>query len=168
MADRIAIDAAFVAAHIEHLKILYPELAEDAELLASTVEGETDFERVMDRVVDRFLDAMTMKAATAERVDDLVARSARFSRTAEAMRTLAFNMMNAANQPTIRLPVATLSVRAGSTSVVVDDVAELPQGFTKTETTPKKAEIKAALSAGETVPGAHLETGAASLSIRTK
>lgn len=168
MADRITVDAAFFMAHIDRLKTAFPELTEDAELLASTIEGETDFERVMERIVDRFLDAMSMKSATVERISDLSARGDRFGRQAEAMKALAFAMMNAAEQPTIRLPVATLSVRAGVASVVVDDIAELPQGFTKTETTPKKAEIKAALAAGETIPGAHLETGASSLSIRTK
>lgn len=169
MADRrITVDAAFFMAHIDRLKTAFPELTEDAELLASTIEGETDFERVLDRVIEAFLDAMAMKAATAERVDDLSARGARFGQKAEAMRSLAFGMMKAADQTSIRLPVATLSVRTGVASVVVDDIAELPQGFTKTETIAKKAEIKAALAAGETIPGAHLETGAASLSIRTK
>ncbi len=55
MNDRIILDAAMVARQIENLKAVYPELAEDDELLASAIEGETDLYAILERVTDAFL-----------------------------------------------------------------------------------------------------------------
>lgn len=168
MGDYLAIDAANVRAQIERLKVSYPELTEDAELLASAVEGETDFERVMGRVTECFLDAIEFKEAIAGRLTDLKARSDRYDRKAEAIKALAFGLMSAAGQRTIRLPEATLSIAMGRKRLVIDDDGQLPQGFIRLERVPLKTEIAAALNVGEHVPGAHLEAPEQHLSIRTK
>lgn len=168
MADRLTISAAAVASNIDWLKVNYPEIAEDAELLADTIQGETDFERVLEQVIDQFLDAVSNKGALADRMSDMRARSDRFDAKAEAMRALAMMLMSAADATTVRLPIATVSLRNGPERLEITDVAELPQGFTKTEVTPLKAEIKTALKAGEAIPGARLIEGEPSITIRTK
>jgi hypothetical protein len=73
--------------------------------------------------------------------------------------------MTAARQHKVKLPVATLSILAGRPGVVIDDVAALPQGFTRLE--PVKSAIKQSIENGEDVPGAHLEAGPDTVSIRT-
>lgn len=168
MHSRLILDVSFTARQIERLKEQYPELAEDAELLADTIAGETEFEPVIERVTDEFLDAVAMKEAIASRMSALRERGDRYDRKADAMKGLALGMMEAANVPKVSLPAATLSIRKGGTSVVIDDAAELPQGFVRYEPTPLNAEIKAALQAGDAIPGARLQTGADSLAIRTK
>jgi hypothetical protein len=168
MHDRVKIDAELVRSRIEALKVTYPDLVEDAELLASTVEGETDFHAVLDRVLDAFLDTVSMKASIADRMSALKERGERFDRKAEALKGLAHGMMEAAEQRKIILPQATLSIMAGRKRVVVDDVDALPQGFVKVERVPLKTELAAALNVEESVPGAHLEIGPPTLSIRTK
>lgn len=166
MSDRVALDAAYVRRQIDALKVAHPELAEDAELLASTIEGETDFHNVMARVVDAFLDAMEMKSGADQRLEAVRARRDQASRKADAMKALALDLMKTADEPLIRLPEATLSLRPGSESVEVDDLASLPQGMW--ERMALKAEIAKALKDGEAVPGAHLQRGETTLSIRTK
>jgi hypothetical protein len=168
MADRIAIDAQVVRSRIEALKAAYPEIEEDAELLADSIEGMTDFDRVLDRVVDAFLDTVSMKTSIAERASALKERGDRFDRKADAYRSLAHGLMEVAGKTLHVLPQATLSIRKGLTSVAVDDEQIVPQGFCRIERVPIKAEIKKALEAGSEVPGARLVTGAPSLSVRTK
>lgn len=164
----LALDVRIVAGQIERLRAQYPELADDLELLAGTVEGETEFIPVLEKVTEEYFDAVTMKGAAADRIDGLKQRVERFDRKADAMRDMALHLMEAAGQPKVILPVATLSIRKGVSSVVVDDVDALPQGFTRTEVVPLKTELKKALEAGESIPGAHLETGPEGLSVRTK
>lgn len=168
MLDRIIYDAAFVKAQINALKVAFPELESDYELLESAIDGETDFERVVEYLTEEFLEALSMKGAIADRMASLEARSARYDKKAEGLRSLVFDLMQSASRPKVELPVATLSVRKGVSRVIVEDVAALPQGFTRTEVVPLKTEIKKSLEAGEAIPGARLETGPDGLSVRTK
>jgi hypothetical protein len=168
MLDRIIYDAAYVKSQINQLKIAFPELLDDYEVLESAIDGETNFERVIEVITDEFLEALSMKGAIADRMESLRERSDRFGRKAESIRSLALDLMQAANRQKVELPIATLSLRKGVNSAVVDDVTQLPQGFTRTEVLPLKTEIKKALEAGQDVPGAHLEHGPEGLSVRTK
>ena len=168
MRDRLPIDTELVRSRIEALKAAYPELEEDAELLAGMIEGSTEFDAVLDRVVDAFLDTVSMKTSVAERMSALKERGERFDRKADAYRALAHQLMQTADKTSHVLPQATLSIRKGLNSVMVDDATALPQGFVRIERIPAKAEIKKALEAGQDVPGARLTTGDPSLSIRTK
>lgn len=168
MLDRILYDAAFVKAQINSLKVAFPELVDDYEVLESAIDGETDFERVVEAITDQYLDALSMKGAIAERMEALEERSKRFTKKAETIRTLAFDLMQAANRPKVELPIATLSIRKGVSKVEIDDLMAIPQGFTRTEVIPLKTELKKALEAGEAIPGAHLEHGPDGLSVRTK
>jgi hypothetical protein len=166
MRSRIVLEANVVRTRIDALKASFPELEEDGELLASAVEGETDFEAVLEKVIEAFLDAATMKEAIASRTSALRERGERYDRRADAMRALAKDLMDAAGQPMVRLPIATLSIRDGSQSVSVVDERMLPQGyFTRI---PNKTAIKERLKAGEAIPGAELVTGEQTLSVRTK
>lgn len=168
MLNKIIYDAAYVKQQINALKVAFPELESDYELLESAIDGETKFDRVIEVITDEFLEALSMKGAIAERMESLKERSDRFSRKAETIRTLAFDLMQAADRPKVELPVATLSIRKGVNSVIIEDATQLPQGFKRTEVVPLKTEIKKALEAGEAIPGARLEHGPEGLSVRTK
>ena len=168
MLNRILYDAAFVKAQINALKVLYPELLDDYEVLESAIDGETDFDRVMEAVTDQYLEALSMKGAIADRMESLRERSDRFAKKADTIRSLAFDLMQAANRPKVELPIATLSIRKGVSKVEIDDLTAIPQGFKRIEVVPLKTELKKALEAGPDVPGAHLEHGPEGLSVRTK
>lgn len=166
--SRLALDAGAVLAAINRLSEQYPELADDEELKSATIEGETDFERVIEQLLDAYLDAVSMKGAIADRIDALKERSDRYSRRADGAKALMLTLMQAAEQKTLRLPTATISVGNGRDKVVIDDEKALPQGFVRHEPVPLKTEIMAALAAGDTIPGARLERSSPTLSIRTK
>ena len=164
MSDRVTIDATFVVAKIDQLKRDFPELEDDLELLADTIEGQTDFDRVLSEVVEEKIEADAMAAGAGEFAAKLAQRRQRAERKSELMRGLALDLMTVARQHKVKLPIATLSILAGRPGVVIDNAASLPQGFTKIE--PIKSAIKQSIEAGENVPGAHLEAGPDTVSIR--
>lgn len=161
-------DAQIVRNKIEALKAIYPEITEDADLLAGTLEGETDLDRVLAKLVDFVRDAESMVTALKARKDEIAERQKRFERQGDSGRKIIQQLMESARQTKVVLPEATLSVTAAREKVEVNNVDDLPQGFFKTERKPLTKEIKEALMAGQDVPGASLQIGECGLMIRSK
>lgn len=161
-------DAATVKAHITNLLAAYPELAEDDDLRADMFEGETDFNKIVARCLNDRQEAETMASAVKARISDLSDRMKRYERKSAAMKSLILDMMAAADLPKLELAEATLSLRDPVPSVNVLDVDELPQGFFKVEKRADKTAIKKSILAGEAIPGAELQLGDQTLTIRTK
>lgn len=161
-------DAQIVKKQVELLIKEYPEIEEDAILLADMIEGETDLHRVLQKCINFVLDAGTMASAIKERESDLKARRARFEKQEESGRKIIQTLMECAHQEKITLPEATLSLTKAREKVNVTDVDQLPQGYFAVERKPKSKEIMATLKAGEDIPGAELAIGETGLSIRTK
>ena len=161
----LAVDVAAVLADIDNLLTAYPELAEDAELRAGMIEGETDAYSVLSRLVTIERDANSMSAAIADRIRELQARKARADKTKDAMRLLMLRIMQAIGERKATLVEATVSVRPGKDSVEVTDAAQLPDAYVRIERVPDKAALKAAL-ANDNVPGAVLRAGEETISVR--
>lgn len=160
--------AHIVRNQIEALKGIYPELEEDADLLATTVEGETEFERVIDKLVTFVREAETMAEAVKARKDEIAERQKRFERQSEAGRKIILSLMDAAQQPKVTLPEATLSITKPREKLNIWAEEEIPQGYFQLIRKPDTKAITAALKAGNEIPGAELELGSPSLMIRTK
>src|SRR4051812_27736546 len=120
MPDVLAAHASITIAQIVRLKAMYPELEDDAELLADTIQGSTSFEQVLDRVARAFLDKVALKEANAAVQADMRERGARFDRSAEALKALALALMEAAGKRKAVLPSATLSIAKGRSRLVID------------------------------------------------
>lgn len=146
----------------------YPELAEDESLRADILDAETDFNRLVERLTSRLLDALEMAAGAKARKQEVGERQSRFERQAEGFRGLIKGLMQFADMQKVVLPEATVSITKPRTKVNIIDVNDLPQGFYAVERKPKSAEIKAALDAGEQVPGAELALGDEGLMVRTR
>ena len=157
-----------VRRHIDQLKADYPELAEDDDLLAATIEGETDFERVLGAIITETQAQAGMAAGLGEVISDMRERASKIVRRSEAMRSLAIRLMQDAGMTTARLPNATLTVRSASQAVSITDDQALPQGTFTLQRAPDRKAIKEMLLAGEDVPGAKLEFGQPTLTIRVK
>jgi hypothetical protein len=164
----IQADAASVKAQIINLINAYPELAGDDELRADMFEGETDLEKVVSRCLNASMEASSMVDAIKSRESDLRERRSRYERKAAAMKALILDMMTTADIPKMELAEATLSMRDPVPGVNVVNVDDLPQGYFKVEKKADKTAIKKSILAGETVPGAELELGSQTLTIRTK
>jgi hypothetical protein len=66
----------------------------------------------------------------------------------------------------VPLAEATLSISAVPPAVQILDAALIPSRFVRATYAPQKSDIKDALKAGETVPGACLSNGGERLSVR--
>lgn len=161
-------DAQFVRTQINALIAAYPELEEDATLLADALEGETGLHEILTRLLVERREAETMASAIKEREADLVERRKRFERKADGMKKIMLKLMEASQQDKVVLTEATLSVTKPRTSVEVIDAEALPQGFFRIERKPLSSEIKDALESGHPVPGASLSLGNPGLMVRTK
>lgn len=162
------LNVAQIEREIENLIASYPEMAEDETLRADMIEGSTDATAILSKIVDRMQEAETMAAAIQKRVNDLDARQKAFDRRGDAMRSLAFRIMTAANLRKMPLPEATLSIRAVPRSLAINDESQIPAEFTRTKTELDRGKIKQALLDGAEIPGAHLTNGSETLSVRIK
>lgn len=167
--DSIAYEASQAIALIERMKIDFPDLLADAELLAGMVEGETDFHRVVGSIVDRILDFDTMHEAIGIRIKNLRERQERFERKSDAYRSIVIGLMKAAGVKKLPMAEATLSIPKATTRVNVYDVGQLPQGTFSLERVPAAAAaLRAMIEAGDEIPGVRIETSPETLVVRTK
>ncbi len=168
---------------------------DDDELFADMIEGETDLFEIIDRLVARRAENMALAAGAAQHIETMRGRRERFEKLAEQDRTLITQAMVIAELPSVRRPVATLSLSARAAKLVIDDEAAIPSGFWKAGD-PKldrialaeavkayaaaRAEAIAALPEDpgardaaiavlpSEIPGAHLEAAPPSLTIRER
>lgn len=163
------LDPTIVRQQIENLKVSYPDLIEDDESWQMSLESETDLPALLTAIVRKIEDAKALAVGTKDRLDELEKRKARFEERVDAMRQLAFKMMQAAEVNKIELAEATLSLRNGAQQLVGEaDPAALPDTLCKVSRTIDRTKVKEALKAGQEVPGFTLSNAAPSLSIRVK
>ena len=164
----IRLDHQQIQQQITGLLLAYPEMADDEVLRMDMISGETGAFEFLDILVRHIEDSKALEEGTALRIKELSERKSRFERRQEALRSLAFKIMQTGDIKKAELPIATLSVRNGTAKVVIHDEAVLPADCVRTTIAPDKAAIKEKLSAGHDVPGAYLSNGEPSLTIRVK
>lgn len=162
----LQVDVANLELIVRHLISEHPELADDEELLQDTLEGETDFDGVMRRLVIMARVADVSKKACDDLADDMAQRALRWEKKKAVARGTILRLMQMANIPKRKLPEATISLVKPRTSVTMDPDL-LPDAYMTTIRKPvASAIVKAALEAGEAIPGAQLVTGPQGLLIR--
>ena len=168
MSERL--DHTFVRTQIEHLRLTHPGIWDegDEQLLADSLEGQTDFHKFLSAVVRRICEAEAFVDGIGDLIIDIKARQQRFERRGEAMRALAFKVMSAAEVRKVELRQATLSIRAGVPRVLITDETRLPPDCIRTRTEPNKIAIKERLERGDEVPGAEMSNREEVLSVRIK
>jgi hypothetical protein len=166
MADYLQMDASKLAAEIQHMLAVYPEIKEDEDLRLDMIEGETDFKRLMSKLVRIRKEKLADADGLGTYIDELSERKARQVRTADGVKSLMLSLMSVADVPKLTLPEATVSVAKPRVSVEVTDVDVLPQGTFTTVRKPDKNAIKSLLEAGDDVPGAVLKSGDPILTVR--
>jgi len=164
------LDPTFVLAQIELLRLRYPNIwdEDDEVLLADSLEGETHLHEFLAVVVARMCDADAFAVGLNAMLNDLKERRDRFNDRYEAMRTLAFKVMTAADVRKLELAQATLSIRAGQPKVIVTDEAALPENCIRIKREPDKIAIKEHLARGEPISGAELSNAEPTLAVRVK
>jgi hypothetical protein len=131
---------------------------EDAQLLADTIEGETDVFSLIDRLAERALADKLLVERGKERLKRIEAREDR-------ARAIVQKMMEALGVAKLDRSLATLSVSAGPKSAHVTDSQAVPDVYWRRAI--DKTELLRALKAGP-VNGAELSNGAPVLRILSR
>jgi hypothetical protein len=140
----------------------------DETAFLDTLEGETDALDLADALIAKMQDDDAMAEAIKAQIDAMAARRHRIKARVERCREAMLALIDAMGVKKLERPRATISRRAGAMRLVLIDPTSIPSQLCDVETivTPDKAAIKAALDAGEAVPGAALERGPDGLTVR--
>jgi Siphovirus Gp157 len=122
-----------------------------------------------DRLIERCVRAIAFATMRAKEADTFAktyrARKARYDKRASLLRTTLFNLMELMRHKRYRALEGTVSIRAGTQSVLVTDEQAIPDEYFKTVKTLKKKELLDDLKQGAVVDGAFLSNGASTLII---
>lgn len=135
----------------------------DAATIADTIEGSDEQTAIEEKLQGYEMVARTIEmpisAIDAEIARLQALRKSRLER-ADLLRTRMLGAMQAMGIERISCPLFEIKRQTNPASVVIFEEALIPAGFVKTKTTESidKAAIKAAIKAGEDVPGAKLES----------
>lgn len=166
--DRIALAAAEWNRLRESLLAEYPELADDTDALADTLDGEAQALDMVARLIRDAREDDAMADALAPMQRDMAERKSRLASRADKRRDAARRLLTAIGERKIIRPDFTASVRAVPPKVIVTDDTALPDEVCKFERKPDRAAIKEALERGKAVAGAMLGNGTETLTIRSK
>lgn len=154
-------------------KSLVDEFADDADLMADMIEGETDLEGAIIAVMESIDEDQLLVDGLEVRIPELTDRKARIKKRIEAKKTAMLQAFVIAERETaIEAPLFTLSKKKTPQKIVITEESEVPANFWKPQD-PKldRTALKKALKdlpKGETIPGASLDNGGITLQIRRK
>jgi len=166
--DTRRLDPKSIVDEITALLLANPELDEDEVLRADMIEGSTGAFEFLSTIVRKIGATQAIATGTAEYIGELQERKARLERREYSLRGLIAKVMNSAGLTKAELAEATVSIRAGVPRVVITNEHEIPREFLRIKTEPDKTKIKAAINAGEAVPGATLSNAEPTLAIHVK
>lgn len=147
----------------------FPELADDSQALADTLDGEAEAKDIIAKLIRESRVDFAMVDGLSEIIGENRERRDRVERRALRQRQAAQELLEAIGERKIERPDFTASIGASRASVRITDEAALPDELCRIETTrtPDKAAIQSALANGP-VPGAVLSNGGTQLTIRTR
>jgi Siphovirus Gp157 len=160
--------ATFIKAQIADLVRKHPELLEDDEGLALSLESETNATELCTRLVNKIKLLEAQQDGIAGYMKELKSRAEILEMRSEAMRALLLSLLETAGLKKLSLSIATVS-QMMTRHVVVVDRDMVPEAFRRQPPwEPRLADIGAELRRGETVPGCTLSNPQPSLTIRMK
>jgi hypothetical protein len=151
----------------EGLLAEFPELAEDIDTLADTLEGISMAPDLIAEFIRNAREDEANAEALASMMRDMADRKQRFIARADKRRQAAMNVMNAIEMRKLEMPDFTASIRVVPPKVEIINDTLLPDELCKFVRTPDRTAIKEALANGP-LAGAHMSNGSETLTIRTK
>lgn len=151
-----------VEAVVTHLR---DAIGDDEQLLLDTLHGETNLFELTARLLNHIENDEGDKAKLATQIEDRQARKARCEARVKAQREAIQMLMECAGIDKLPLPEATVSLRKVAPKLIVTDADALPDAFVSIVRKPDLAAIRAADCP---VPGATLDNGGSSITIRRK
>lgn len=149
-----------------NLNDVLTDSADDDALREDTIEGQTDLKELISEAIDMAEDMEDMSDVIAKRIEALKARKARMENKAEMIRAAVASALGAVNLRTMRLPAATLTLKATPPKVIISEESEIPSQFWKPQ--PPKLDKKALAEALKNGPvaGATLSNGGTTIQIK--
>lgn len=150
------------------------DAADDAELVADAIEGETGLNEAIAAALDEVDECELIEAGCKAKSEQFDSRAAAAAARKDRVRASIERAMVLTDQYSLRLPAATLSIAKRKPQPVIDDEAAIPSRFfVQPEAPPPKLDKKALAAAlaeegAEPIPGAHLDNGSISLTIRRR
>lgn len=164
----IQVDIAAFKAHWAQLLEDYPELSEDGQLRADMLEGETSLHGLASKLVRIAKEREALANGIGAYINELHDRKRRELQGSDGARKLLKSLMQAADVDKLVLTEATVSITKPRVVVEINDLDAIPQGYAKFEKRADKAALKAAMEAGEEIPGAALTLSDDGIMVRTK
>lgn len=154
------------------LNLRHEGAADDAELVADAIEGETNLMEAIGSALDEIDEWSILEAGLKAKMETDGSRLSTIQKRIQRIRAAIEQTMVAAEQPKVTLPTATLSVAKRPPGLIVANEADIPARFWVQPDPPaprldKKA-LLAALNDNQVVPGAGLDNGSVSLTLRRK
>jgi len=158
-----------MAAAVKLRELLGADGEADPKLLLDTIEGETNLAEMCCLLLEETVDDEIMLTGIAAKIAELQARKSRIENSIETRRGVILMALDRAGIDTVKSPLGTMSVGTVKPKLQVDQESDIPARFW-VPADPKldRAAVKAALDAGEEVPGASLSNGGINLTIRKK
>ena len=151
----------------ERLAAEFPDA--DDQTLHDTLDGLSDLREMLGELVRSYLDDRSYATALKARVEEMQTRFKRYEDRAARKKALANEIMEFAGWRKLTEPDFTLSVTTKPPAVVVHQTDSVPEVYWLPQ--PAKLDrqgLLAALKTGASVPGAYLDQGGTTLSVRTK
>jgi len=146
---------------------LSDQIGDDKDLLADTIEGQTNLREAITAVMAGIDEDELMLHGINEMGKMLGARSTRIKARIDRRRTAIERGMSVAMLSKLELPQCTLSIRRVPPAMHITDESEIDAVFWKEQApTLDRDALKAALKAGVPCDGAHLDNGSQTLAIR--
>lgn len=145
--------------------------ADDAELVADAIEGETNLIEAIGAALDEIDECDVIEAGCKAKAAEFEARGSAAAKRRDRIRASIEQAMVLTEQPSLRLPAATLSITRRPAGLVITNEADIPaRFFVQPPAPPPKLDKKALLAAlnSEAIPGAALDNGSVSLTVRRK
>lgn len=146
----------------------FPELAEDEQALADTLDGETALSDAVASLIRSAREDEAFEEAGAKIAAEQRERASRYGQRAMKRRDAALALMQAAGLSKIERPDFTVSVGKGRGKVIIKDEALIPDVFFRVKRSPDLTAIANAFKANETVLGAEMSNAEPTLTVRTK
>jgi hypothetical protein len=160
------IDTNTIAAVAQEIRDILGDDFDDVTFWDS-LDGEVDAGDILDRLIWKTQNDLHMIAAIKEHEAKLRNRRNRIEARVSANRAAMLSIMDAAGVKKAERPCATLTRRNGSASVHITDENAIPSQLCQIRRVPDKTAIKAQLEAGDDVPGAEIQIGADSVTMRS-
>jgi hypothetical protein len=152
----------------EQLLGIFPELAEDEQALADTLEGISTLDEQIIEVMRYVIEREDHGRAIAERIEKLTARKRRLEEGAKALRSMVLEALMDSGLKKMVAPDFSLSVGQTKPKIIITDDRAVPDRLCKIERTPSKTMIADEFAAGRDVPGAAPSNSTPFLTIHTR